>query len=361
MRPYSVEIYSPDFQLKQHYNSGEISYKYDYLSMVENSISIKYDQNVTQGDYIWITRGDRRYFGIIKSITVGQQTNATSQLRYVPFESIFDRDIMFDTDLQGSGSLLEQVIADTIKTYWVTNEDKVQNVLGLKIETISATKDWGFHITSDVAGLHKAIISFSNSIIRRAMTKYQIGLYVEPDFEKKEITVKIGKKSTEKFCIEADLPNVFKKSIVLDEKTQDTNKLVIYDNKNLEDMITYYRHPDKSFDTVDKDRITPVVYDIVSVTVQQDQTFQQAAAQYAAKSFDRESFRNLIELTVLNDDKLANPASLIIGQEVSVISNGAEYASILTGRDVGDVTKLIFGTIRLDLTKILKGEKRNGK
>ena len=62
MRPYSVEIYSPDFQLKQHYNSGEISYKYDYLSVVENSISIKYDQNVTQGDYIWITRGGQKVF-----------------------------------------------------------------------------------------------------------------------------------------------------------------------------------------------------------------------------------------------------------------------------------------------------------
>lgn len=361
MRPYSVEIFSPDFQLRQHYNVGEIAYKYDYLSMAENTITIKYDKNVAQGDYIWITRGSRKHFGIIKNITVGQQTNATSQIRYTPFESIFDRDIMFDTDLQESEKTLEDTMADIIRAYWIQNADGVQNVPGLKVGTLSETNKWGFHITSDVAGLHKAIINFGDSIIRRAMTKYQIGLYVEPDFEKKEILVKIGKKSTEKFCIEADLPNVFKKSIVLDEKTQDTNKLVIYDNRNLEDTITYYRHPDKSFDTIDKGRITPVVYDIAAVTVQQSQTFEQAAAEYAAKSFDRESFRNLIELTVLNDDRLANPSNLIIGQEVSVISNGVEYPSILTGREVGNVTKLVFGTIRLDLTKILKGEKRNGR
>ena len=42
------------------------------------------------------------------------------------------------------------------------------------------------------------------------------------------------------------------------------------------------------------------------------------------------------------------------GQEVDIISDGVAYRSILTGRERGKNTKLVFGTVRLDLTKILR-------
>ena len=37
------------------------------------------------------------------------------------------------------------------------------------------------------------------------------------------------------------------------------------------------------------------------------------------------------------------------GQEVDIISDGVAYRSILTGRERGKNTKLVFGTVRLDL------------
>jgi hypothetical protein len=39
---------------------------------------------------------------------------------------------------------------------------------------------------------------------------------------------------------------------------------------------------------------------------------------------------------------------------VDIISDGVAYRSILTGRERGKNTKLVFGTVRLDLTKILR-------
>ena len=267
---------------------------------------------------------------------------------------------MFDTTLQGSNTTLEQMMANYIKEYFINNSDQLQNIPGLSVEIISATKNWGFHLTSDVAGLNKTIINFMTVIIQRAMTKYQVGLYVEPDFNAKQIVVKIGKKNTEIFHIEADLPNVIKKSIVLNETTQDINKLFIYNNANLSDVIVYYKHPDKSFDTINANRITPVIYDIVTAALAEGQTFAQAAAVIAARTFDVESYNNLIELTVLNDDALVNAENISIGQEVMIVSGGAAYSSILTGYEIGVKTKLIFGTIRLDLTKILKGA-NNGR
>ena len=54
------------------------------------------------------------------------------------------------------------------------------------------------------------------------------------------------------------------------------------------------------------------------------------------------------------DDTMINPLSMEIGQIVSIIHNGVSYDSILTGKEIhGGLVKLIFGTIRLELTKIL--------
>ena len=40
MKPYNVEIFTPDFQMAGHTNIHEISYKEDYLSSDENSITV---------------------------------------------------------------------------------------------------------------------------------------------------------------------------------------------------------------------------------------------------------------------------------------------------------------------------------
>jgi hypothetical protein len=360
MQPYNVEIFSQNMELIQHYNAGDIAYKFDYLSTDENTISIAYNPVVKQGDYIRITDNTSEYFGVINGITVGEETNTTSNIRYVPFISLFNTEILFDTTLQGSNTSLEDMLAKYIRDYFIDNADALQNIPGLRVETISRTADWGFHLTSDIAGLNKTIINFMTVLIQRAMTKYQVGLYVEPDFVKKQIVLKIGRKTSNVFHIESDLPNIVKRSIVLNETTQDLNKLIVYNNENLSDLIVYYKHPDKTYDTNDANRISPVIYDIQTVTPTEEQPFKQAADALAARTFDTESYNNLIELTVLNDDELVNPRNIFIGQEVAVVSGGTAYSSILTGYEISTKTKLIFGTIRLDLTKILKGE-RNGR
>ena len=157
------------------------------------------------------------------------------------------------------------------------------------------------------------------------------------------------------FYIEADLPNVIEKSIIVNETTEDMNKLVIYDQADLTTNVIYYKHPDGSYDTTDDDRITPVIYGITSVSVAEGDTFADVAQDAADKQFDTDTYSNLIEITVQNEDEIVLPQTLTIGQTVNVISNGTSYSSILTGVERSNKTKLIFGTIRLDLTKIIKG------
>ena len=355
MQPFNVEIFDREFNLIQHYNVGSIDYKYDYLSTMENSVLIAFNEDVKNGDYIRIKNNTDSYFGYISAIAVNEAEQGFSEIKFKPFISLFDSSILFDTTLQGSATTLEDMIADYITAYWISNADTEQNIFGLEVQTISSTSGWGFHITSDQKGLNKAVINFMTSIIRRSLTKYQVGLYAEPDFSNKKIVVKIGVKAPGTFFIEADLPNVIEKSIIVNESTQDMNKLIIYDQANLVTNLIYYKHPDGTYDTTDYDRITPVIYSITSVAVSEGDTFADAAQDAADKQFDVDSYSNLIELTVQNEDALVMPDTLTIGQLVNVASNGTSYASILTGVERSDVTKLTFGTIRLDLTKILKG------
>lgn len=354
MQPYNIEIFDPSFNLIQHYNSGGIEYKFDYLSTVENSVLIEFNENVEKGDYIRLVNDSNEYFGYITAIQVNESVQGFSEIRFKPFISLFDEPILFDTTLQGSQISLEQAIADYITAYWITNSDSSQNIFGLELEIISTTSNWGFHITSDQQGLNKAIINFMSSIIRRSLTKYQVALNAIPDFQNKKIKIKIGRDDFYTYYIEADLPNVFEKSIIINETTEDINKLVIYNQADLATNIVYYKHPDGSYDTSDTDRLVPVLYGMTSVAVVEGSTFASAAKDAADKQFDVDSFNNLIELYVQNDDELVNPDRLMIGQAVNVISNGASYGSILTGFERGEKTKLIFGSIRLDLTQILK-------
>ena len=355
MQPFNVEIFDRSFNLIQHYNVGAIDYNYDYLSTVENSILIEFNENVQKGDYIRIVNNTDSYFGYISSIAVNEAIQGYSELRFKPFITLFDAPILFDTTLQGSATTLEQAIADIITAYWINNADTEENIYGLEVETISSTNSWGFHITSDQKGLNKAIINFMTSIIRRSLTKYQVGLYAEPDFTSKKVKISIGVKAQNVFYIEADLPNVIEKSIIVNETTEDMNKLVIYDQADLTTNTIYYKHPDGTYDTIDDNRITPVIYGITSVSVAEGDTFADVAQDAANKQFDTDTYSNLIEITVQNDDAIVMPETLTIGQTVNVISNGTSYSSILTGVERSTKTKLIFGTIRLDLTKIIKG------
>ncbi|MCR5098754.1 MAG: hypothetical protein K6B14_07395 [Lachnospiraceae bacterium] len=76
---------------------------------------------------------------------------------------------------------------------------------------------------------------------------------------------------------------------------------------------------------------------------------------YANKVFKTSKYTNNIEITVSPDDPMIKPLEMEIGQVVDIIHDGVSYNSILSGREVqkNGLVKLIFGTIRLELTKIL--------
>ena len=358
MKPYNVEIFKQDFQMVGNTNIDEITYKEDYLSADINTITVLPIKGVSKQDYIRIARGNEEYAGVITEISYG--TDASKQLMeisYKPFMELFDTDILFDVNEQGVGTL-EDYICRKITETFIENEDDNQNIKGLSVTALSETTDWYFHITPAQSGGHYNIVNLMNSVIIPALEKYSIIVDVKLDIQNRLLNVYVGRVKKDKVVIETDLPNIITKSLTIKSVSQDVNKLILYDaSSDYQNKKVYYLHAsDLGYDTKDRDRIIPVVCEMKAIEVDENSSFESLAQSEARNKFANVSYSNLIELTMLNGDSLVKPDELSFGQVVSIISNKEVYTTILTGKERGKVTKLIFGTVRLDLTKILRRE-----
>ena len=79
MKPYNVEIFTPDFMMVGHTNINELSYKEDYLSSDENSITVFAIPGVAKQDYIRISRGKEEYAGVVTEIAYGTDKSKNMQ------------------------------------------------------------------------------------------------------------------------------------------------------------------------------------------------------------------------------------------------------------------------------------------
>lgn len=357
MKPYNVEVFTQDFQMVANTNINEVTYKEDYLSSDDNSIRVFALQGVKKQDYIRISRDDEEYAGVVTEVTYGTDDSKQLQtIHYKPLMELFNTDVLFDTDLQGTGSI-EQFISDRITELFIENADEKQNITGLRVEVLTQTTDWGLHITPSEKGGHYNIVNLLDSVVIPALEKYGVLLKTGLDVQNRALIVRVGKAALGTLTIESDLPNIIKKSVTIKQLSSDVNKLVIYDASDYSQTRTYYLHNDLSYDTKDEDRIIPVVCEMKAASYDDGGSFNSAAINIAYDTFANLSYSNLIELTMQSRDSLVKPHEMEFGQEVDIISDGASYRSILTGKEIGKHTVLIFGTVRLDLTKILKGER----
>lgn len=384
MKPYNIEIFNRQFELLAHTNVDDIEIEYDYLSPNDSELVVRlkgfYDtfssqavipegggflkalsipqleglmDDVGVGAYIRMQRDDTDIFGVITAVETADDPLLT-KLGIMPFPAaIFSTQIVFDTNQQGTVAL-ETVIANQITAGWISNADTLQNIPNLSVTTTSNTVSWGMNLKSDTEGMHHCVIDFYDVLIRRALEEYGIAIQTSVDWANDSIEITIGKVIGTQ-TIEADLPNVFDKTFLINESSKNTNKLNVYNTADYTTVITYYKHTDGSYDTTNTDRIYPVVLEVATAEASEEQTFPQAAASAAASTFGEVTYNNLIEVTCMWDDALIQPKALKIGSLVSVIHDGVSYVSIMTGYKLTDnVITLIFGSIRADLTKIIR-------
>lgn len=356
MRAYNVEIFTRNFEFIDHTTLSDISCDLDYIAPGSNSI---YVENITAhlGDYIRITNGTLEIFGFVTGTT--QDTKDMVTLTYESFLSLFNCDWLFNVKTQGNEQSLEEYIALTIHSQHSYNTDTYMNLPQIVTNITSTTSKWSLGLKSDQEGSDYCIINFLKNIIIPAFEKYSVRIDVHPDIATKTINLTIGTNNDSVKTIETDLPNIIKKNITLRSEKNVVNKVVVFNDENWTDTAIYYRHPDDTFDQRNEDRLTPVVQVIrTAQPVYEDEeiisTFEEEAFYVAEDEYASIEYDNLIEVTMAMDDELYLPLEYGIGQVAKIIIGEKEYTSIMSGFSIDKAITLIFGLIRVDLTKRIR-------
>ena len=353
MLPFNVEIFDRQtMQFIGHDTVGEFEFEDDYLVPQQSRVVIRDLGLEPKNQFIQIRGNGISYVGVISDISDNPQYG-TQEIQFGSFiYSLLNLDVLIDTSQQGVGSL-ESFLKGMIDALFVNNTDSSQNISGLTTVAATSTTGWGFNLKSETAGQHHLIANMYSSLIVRSLSKYSVAINPEFNFTAKTITLRIGRVD-DVTNIEADLPSVISSRVVFQQANNLLNKLVVFNQADYSQHVDYYLHPGGSYSTSATDRILPVVLRMTSTAAEEGQTFAAAAQQTASEIFGQITYENLIEVSVMDVDSLFSPLSMQIGQVVNVYSNGTAYASVYSGRKSSKgIWTLIFGTIRLDLTRRL--------
>ena len=357
MPQFNVDFFNRSLSFVHAVLIDQVPIDDDYISGAINVIDIESTQSVKKGQFIRIQNSDYSFFGIVTDVSPGEELTRVS---FKPFINVFDEEVLFDTHLQGTGKALvrptlEKLILDYISNTYVSTSDTNQRLpISVSIDSsITQTQDWSFGYRSEDVDMHHKPVNLYSEIIVPALAKYGIAIDINPSFHSKSLQLTITKRRYA-FKIGADLPSVHVKTLKYDESNIGVNKLIIYNINNLSQFVTFYVHPDRTWDLDDTNRIVPVVQSINIVTPEDTSStaFAEAALEAAYSALAGLEYDNLIELETYIDDENVGPLSLNIGQTVVVWYKGASYSSILTGRILdGSKITLLFGSNRIEYTK----------
>lgn len=364
MRQYNVIFFDQDLVYQHHDSVSDPGIKNDYVAAQNNTMEISLTDKVKVGQYVSLQSEDYSFFGIV---TDAKPEEHDLKVSFKSFLSVFDEDILFDTDYQkkntndpdGGSKINEYSLEETLKYIiednYVYSDDDLQN-LNIVVTATDTVKRWGLNLTSDTEGAHYCLIGLYKVLIVNAMKNYGVALRVKPDFSNHIINIMITT-SPRALDIDGNLGNVVVKTLTVDDKPNGTNKLTVYNTTDYSQYIDFYVHPDKSWSLEDEDRIIPVVRDVKgaypdSTIEDPDEAFETAALDVAYGLLSGQTWNNLIEIETSADDEIIKPLELEFGQLICLHYNDAVYESILTGIEVTSKSVLlILGSERINFTK----------
>ena len=354
MTLYNVDFFDRSMNYVHHDTVESPEIDMDYLSPDSSSFVIQQTNNIPAKGLIYF-EGVPDFLGIVENV---EQGTGETTVTFKPFITIFDQAVLFRTSTQKSSQSLEDTIGQLINAYWgVDTGDSEQN---MPIEVIAETQtsNWTLNIAPDVSGKSYAICNFYSAILTQALTKYRVAITARANPNLKKIVITISVSPHTK-VIEANMSGINVNAFTVNQLNSDINKLEVWNDNSYSTGSTglryYYLHTDGTYDTDGtRDRIKPVKLEVISVTASTSSSssaFRNAADEQAEQRFGNLQWTNYIELDVLKNNKTVGPESMEIGQQTRIFYNNKYYDTILTGKKIGDMVTLLFGTIRLDLSK----------
>lgn len=360
MQQFNVDIFDRTLTYVTNEQAAVSSIDDDYLSPHTNTITIlNTEEEFKAGYFIRLQNDKLSFFGLITDVSPGE---FETTIQFSSFISIFRETILFYLGYQGTEAghsvTLEDRIRAYIAAYYVNHADTyVRLPLRVYVDpNITQTNRWYVGIISNKEGFNYATPDIYTDLIVPALKKYGVAIVVTPDFNAKRINLKITK-SSKTLNIDGNLDDVTIRTLKFNDRPLGTNRLTLVNGNNTNQQITYYVHPDRSFDTNNTNRITPVAFEtrIVNPSENTQAAFQAAALDEAYNVFSGNSWDNLIELEVAPDNQNILPMEMEIGQKVTIWYKNATYSSILTGKIIEDhKIVLLFGSERIEYTKRAK-------
>lgn len=335
--PHKAEFFDPQINYMCMSPIPAPNINYDYLTIAKTTLTIPKIMDIQRGWYAHVTQGTTViYQGIVTSV---EQSKNITKVTCKPLLSLFDVQAYQDRTLIYSVSI-EQFIKTIIDNLYVNTTDNVQKIPGLTVTARTTTNGVKLNLKDNIHNLHDILIKS----LEIAHIIVDVTLYPQ----NKSIDVVIANYSEYPIkTIESDLNNIISRDFVLRDDYGIVNKVVIINEDNEAEQAVYYAD----------DYAPPSVWEIDYISVSDDETFADKAAETAAEALAKKDFDNLIEISVKQDDKIINNMS--IGQKCKIIKNKTVYTSVLTGYEIkNNIITYIFGSIRMDLTKILETERR---
>lgn len=333
--PFKAEFFDRDFNFKLFSVIPEPEITIDYLTLDKSTITIPSLPEIVRGWYCHITQGKEVvYQGTVAAVS---QSKHMTTVQLSPLVALFDVQIYENRDNYTKKNL-ENWIMKILTENFVASNDDIQNIKGLTLAIDSPGTD------GIALNLVDNIHDFWTDIAKKALESAKITISCVLNPQAQTITATIRSlASKNEITLEADLPNVISQNFTLRDDWGSTNKCIIINEDDESEQATFYA----------SDYSAPTVCRIQTVQVSGDQTFEEAAKDKANELLRKSDFDNLIELQYRADDQII--PDMEIGQPCQIIKNGTVYHTVLTGitKKSGQKT-LIFGGIRIDLTKILK-------
>lgn len=353
MRRYRVDIFDREFNFVDMAQIPEPTLIVDYLIQSNSTFRAPKQLTISRGYYAQIRDDAGAMFqGIVTDFVYdGEITTVTlAQLSK-----------LLDTEVFANVATLSNGIENWMKTQInsvYNNADTEQKLTGLTIVTNTTTA--GSYPPNDdqIYNLYDLAVHF--------FKVYGVIITISFDITAKTITFSFSLVNTNSvWKVETKLADVANYSINSSMNSETPNKMIIRNAENTSQSATYYWHPQDFSGTVDTDgstnRVQPVIQRCAVVTVQQGDTFSNAAMAEAVNTMYQSQYNDQIEITFNSASKLVEVGD--IGQCYSVIDGNKTYHTVLTGyqRLNEKYTRMTFGYVRTRLTQILQQERRKNR
>lgn len=348
---YKFEIFKRmDFSFQDYgFFSKDVKIVYDYLSPQSFTVKVNKIVNCELLDLIRIgDEGTRNiYSGYISNIEI---LNNKTTLTISPIVNLLDCESIQSTEKEWGKAIFYQIFHDYTRTTPTLYR------LPIKFNSARPYTNWG-----DVENPYPDKLKSTKAVIIDRAKQNNLFLYFFINARASSIYVNFLKPATDVKVIEADLDNIINKKITVNSNTGPNIAIMWQPEGDADGGYVFWTlvKTDRGEFTTDKAaHLNIAVPRVISEVMNSPDEYTYAEVYQKLREMlgaANDSNNNNIKLTVLLEDKIIDPLNMQIGQPVKIISEGKTYTTTYTGYSRGRKTiELTFGSVRTELTKILK-------